>query len=367
VYNLRVMTARVAIVHDWLNGMRGGEKVLEGMLDIFPSADIFTLFYEPGKVSATIRARKVTASYLNRLAPLRRYYRQCLSLMPRAVESFDLSSYDLVVSTSHCVAKGAIPPPHAPHVSYVFTPMRYIWDQYPQYFGRTRGLKKWLIRRAATRLRTWDVASSARVDRFVADSAYVARRIRKYYRREAEVIHPPVDTDFFCLGDGDKKEDYFLTVTALVPYKRVDLLVEVFNRTGDPLVIVGDGPQKRQLQRMARSNIRFEQNLSREALRERYRRARAFVHAGLEDFGIAFVESLACGTPVLASARGGVADIVTSGETGLLVPELTLEAFASAVEEMRGFDCSIEGLREQSLRFSPQCFRERFSRLIAQL
>lgn len=363
MYNLRVMTARVAIVHDWLNGMRGGEKVLEGMLDIFPAADIFTLFYSPDKVSPKIRDHRVTASYLNRYAPARRYYRHCLPLMPRAVESFDLSTYDLVISTSHCVAKGAIPPPHAPHISYVFTPMRYIWDQYPRYFGRARGLKKWLIRRAATRLRTWDAASAARVDRFAADSTYVAARIRKYYRRDAAVVFPPVDTYFFCPGESSK-QDYFLAVTALVPYKRVDLLVETFNRTGDPLLIVGGGPEKRGLQRRAAANIRFEENLSVEDLRERYRRARAFVHAGLEDFGIAFAEALACGTPVLASARGGVADIVTPGRTGLLVADISVDAFAAAVEEMRvkTFDPGV--LRTESLRFSPARFREGFSRLV---
>ncbi|MBN1197466.1 MAG: glycosyltransferase [Candidatus Aminicenantes bacterium] len=360
------MTAKVALVHDWLNGMRGGEKVLEGMLDIFPSADIFTLFYTPEKVSEKIRARTVTASYLNRFAPARRCYRQCLPLLPRAVESFDLNAYDLVVSTSHCVAKGAIPPPHAPHVSYVFTPMRYIWDQYPHYFGRTRGVKKWLIRRAATCLRTWDAASAARVDHFVADSEFVAQRIRKYYRRDATVIHPPVDTDFFSPASGDK-EGFFLAVTALVPYKRVDLLVEVFNHTGDNLVIVGTGPEKRKLQRRARGNIHFEETLSRETLRERYRRARAFVHAGLEDFGIAFVESLACGTPVLASARGGVADIVAHDRTGLLVADPDANTFAAAVEEMRNRTFDPEALRQGSLRFSPEIFRGKFSALVASL
>jgi len=366
VYNLRVMTAKVALVHDWLNGMRGGEKVLEGMLDIFPSADIFTLFYTPDKVSEKIRSRNVTASYLNRFLPARRWYRQCLPLLPRAVESFDLSAYDLVVSTSHCVAKGAIPPPQAPHVSYVFTPMRYIWDQYPHYFGCSRGVKKWLIRRAATRLRTWDAASAARVDHFVADSEFVAQRIRKYYRRNATVIHPPVDTDFFSPGSGEKG-GYFLAVTALVPYKRVDLLVDVFNRTGDSLVIVGGGPEKRALQGRARKNIRFEQSLSPQALRERYRRARAFVHAGLEDFGIAFVESLACGTPVLASSRGGVADIVTHGRTGLLVADPDADAFTAGVEEMRTRTFDPDALRQDSLRFSPQHFREKFSSLVASL
>ena len=362
MYNLQVIKEKVAIVHDWLNGMRGGEKVLESLLDIFPTADIFTLFYSSERVSEKIRNQRVTSSYLNRHALTRRYYRQCLPLMPRAVESFDLRGYDLVISTSHCVAKGAIPPPHAPHISYVFTPMRYIWDQYPQYFGHSRGLKKWMIRRAATRLRVWDTAACARVDRFAADSSFVAQRIRRYYRREATVIHPPVDTEFFTPGDGGKA-DYFLTVTALVPYKRVDLLVEIFNHTGDPLVIVGRGPEKKALQRNAGKNIRFEENLSREELRKRYRGARAFVHAGVEDFGIAFAEAQSCGTPVLAYARGGVMDIVRHGETGFLVENQTLDAFASAVEEIRGRDFDGGRLRAAGLLFSEKRFQEKFIRL----
>jgi len=362
VYNLRVMKARVAIVHDWLNGMRGGEKVLECLLDIYPSADIFTLFYSPEKVSEKISSRKVTASYLNRLAPARRWYRHTLPLMPRAVESFDLSDYELVISSSHCVAKGAIPAPDATHISYVHTPMRYIWDQYPLYFGDMRGPKKWLISRTATRLRIWDSASAARVDRFAANSNFVAWRIRSYYRREAAVIHPPVDTDFFTPGDGEK-EDYFLAVTALVPYKRVDLLVDVFNRTGDPLIIVGTGPQRKALRRRARKNIRFESGLPREVLRERFRRARAFVYAGVEDFGIVFAESLACGTPVLAPGRGGVTDIVSSGKTGILVREDGPDAFAAAVEEMRGSSFNPEKLRAESLRFSPERFIQAFPSL----
>ncbi len=355
---------KVAFIHDWLNGMRGGEKVLEELLDFFPAADIFTLFYERDNISPRINAHHVFTSSLNKYSFIRHHYKHFLPLFPVAVESFDLSGYDVVVSTSHCVAKGIVPAPEAIHISYIHSPMRYIWDQYHSYFGTTRGLKKWFIARQASKLRTWDVTASARVDHFIANSHYVKQRIWKYYRRDAEVIHPPVDTDFFQIGE-DSPRDYFLTVSALVPYKENHLLIDTFNRSGDGLIVVGKGPEEKKLKKMAGRNITFLKNLSREELRGLYQGARAFVFAGIEDFGIAFVEAQACGTPVLAFQKGGVQDIVTA-ETGVLFRAQTRESIQEGLDKIKNIAFKASIIRENSLKFSTECFKNNFKEYLNQ-
>ncbi len=357
------MNKKTAIIHDWLNGMRGGEKVLEEILSLFPGADIFTLFLEEKKISEKIKAHQIFTSALNNNRFIRKRYRHFLPLFPAAIEEFNLEGYDIVISISHCAAKGVISFPGSFHLSYVNSPMRYIWDQYYSYFGNVKGLKKTFIKHQFNRLRNWDVTSSARVDHFVGNSNFIKERIKKYYRREADVIHPPVDTEWYqpILGPG---RDYFLTVSALVPYKGTELLVRAFNQTGDRLIVVGKGPDEKKLKKIAANNIEFKKDVSNEELRHLYQNAKAFVYGGIEDFGIVFVEALACGTPVLAPGRGGVLDIVEDGSTGILYEQVNEENVIAGIEKIKKtrFDASI--LRKNSLKFSKANFREKFKEMI---
>jgi glycosyltransferase involved in cell wall biosynthesis len=358
------MKRKTAIIHDWLNGMRGGEKVLEEILDLFPEADIFTLFLEEQNISEKIRSRTIITSSLNKYAFIRNHYKQFLPFFPSAVEAFNLNDYDIIISISHCAAKGIIPPPDGVHIGYINSPMRYIWDQYYSYFGGVKGIKKSFIRRQVSRLRTWDIASSSRVDHFIANSHFIKKRIWKYYRREAAVIHPPVDTEFFQPVDNPGR-DYFLTVSALVPYKANELLVEAFNRSGDPLIIVGKGPEEKKLKKMAGKNITFKKDLPAGELRELYRHAAAFVFAGIEDFGIVFVEAHACGTPVAAYKKGGVSDIV-SEDTGVLFDRQTPEDILEAIAKIKKKDFKSSILRENSLKFSKDNFKKKFKEFVDQ-
>jgi glycosyltransferase involved in cell wall biosynthesis len=352
------MKQKVAFIHDWLNGMRGGEKVLEEMLELFPEADIYTLFLESQNISEAILKHRIYPSRLNKFSFVRNRYKHFLPLFPATIEEFNLTDYDVIISTSHCVAKGIVPPPDAMHISYIHSPMRYIWDQYYSYFGSTGGLKKVFIKRQVSRLKAWDVTASARVDHFIANSNFVKRRIMKYYRREADVIHPPVDTDFYHPVESPRR-DYFLAVSALVPYKETALVIDAFNRCGEPLVVVGKGPDEKKLKRMAGKNITFKKNLPALQLRELYQHAAAYVFAGIEDFGISFVESQACGTPVLAYKKGGVLDIVTEN-TGVLFEEQTTDAIIDAVNKIKKMDLNSSIIRKNSLQFSKENFRNRF-------
>ncbi len=366
------MKKKVAIIHDWLNGMRGGEKVLENILDLFPDADIFTLFLDEKKISDKIMAHKITSSALNKYRFIRKHYRYFLPLFPSCVESFDLRDYELIISSSHCVAKGIIPPPEAVHISYIHSPMRYIWDQYYMYFTGIRGIKKSIIKNLAYKLRVWDVASSMRVDNFIANSNFVKQRIWKYYRREASVIHPPVDTDFFQ-PELNPKKDYFLTVSALVPYKNNQLLIKAFNQLGEKLVVVGKGSERKKLQKMAGGKIEFKQDVSGQELKRLYQHARAYVFAGVEDFGISFVEAQACGVPVVAFKRGGVLDIVGHEKTGILFGNQTVNDIILAInqlkeregDEKRRFKPS--EIRENSLRFSTDIFNQKVKKYFLEI
>jgi glycosyltransferase involved in cell wall biosynthesis len=297
---------RVAIVHYWLLGMRGGESVVESLCRMLPEADIFTLFYDPSRVSGTIRSHRVTASYLN---PLRRGYRALLPLMPSALESFDLRGYDLVISSESGPAKGVIAPAAARHICYCHTPMRYLWELYPAYLNEwTRsGIERLLMRPLARNLLLWDFASAARVDDFVANSENIRRRIWKTYRRHSAVVHPPVAVETFFHRP---PEDFFLIVSELVKYKQLDYAIRYFSQTGRKLRVAGDGPEYRSLKRCAGASVEFCGRVSAADLRELYARSRALVVPGEEDFGITMVESLASGKPILALGRGGACEIV---------------------------------------------------------
>ena len=348
---------RAAIIHYWLLNMRGGEKVVEALLRLLPDADVFTLFYDPERVSAAIRARKVTASFLN---PLRRGYRSLLPLMPVALESFDLRGYDLIVSSESGPAKGVLAPSSARHVCYCHTPMRYLWDLYPAYRNEftARAWKRALMAPVANYLRLWDYSTAARVDEFVANSANVARRIWKTYRREARVIYPPVAVETFYWKE---PEDYYLIVSELVAYKRIDAAVRVFSKNGRKLRIVGDGPEYGALRRMAGGRVEFCGRVSDEELRELYARARAFVMPGEEDFGMTPVEALASGKAVIALGRGGVLESVPAADPvgGVFYEPGEDERLARAIEEFEWLEPRI--LTRELQAWAGQFSEERFA------
>jgi glycosyltransferase involved in cell wall biosynthesis len=354
---------RAAIIHYWLLGMRGGEKVVEALCRMLPDADIFTLFYDPERVSETIRSRRVTASYLN---PLRGAYRSLLPFMPSALESFDLRGYDLILSSESGPAKGVLTPSAARHVCYCHTPMRYLWELYPAYLNEwtTSFWKRAIMRPVARNLRLWDFASAARVDDFVANSENVRRRIWKTYRREAFVVHPPVAVETFFHRPA---EDYFLAVSELVPYKQLDYAVRSFARNGRRLRIVGDGPEYKRLKQQASRQIEFCGRVPDAELRELYARCRGFLQPGEEDFGIATVEALASGKPVIALARGGALETVPEDLGGVLYSEASEVGLSRALVEFDGLEADIraETLQAWAAQFSESAFQEKMRRILA--
>ena len=340
---------RTALIHYWLLNRRGGEKVLEALCRMFPDADIFTLFCDPRVLTPELRRHRIVTSFLN---PLRGAYRSLLPLMPLALESFDLRHYDLLISSESGPAKGVIAPASACHVCYCHTPMRYLWDLYPAYRNDWTA-SRW--KRAAmlpltNYLRMWDFASAARVDGFVANSDNVRRRIWKTYRREAEVVYPPVEVETFY---GEPAEDYFLIVSELVPYKRIDLTVRVFSRNGRRLRIAGSGPEYRRLKRVAAPNVEFLGRVSEEQLRGLYARCRAFVLPGEEDFGMTAVEALASGKPVIALGRGGALETVPEFG-GVFFDEPAEDSLAGALEQFERLE---KAIRPSEL----QCYALRYS------
>jgi glycosyltransferase involved in cell wall biosynthesis len=352
----------VALVHDWLTGMRGGEAVLAEIASFFPGAPVFTLFHRRGAIEGDITSHPIHTSGLQWPSLGGRVYRPLLPFMPQAISSFQLGGYDLIISSSHCVAKGVIPGPGAVHVCYCHTPMRYLWDQRDDYINRFPAPLRPLLRGRLERLRTWDVVSAARVDHFVANSRLVARRIERYWRREAEVIPPPVDTEFFA--PGGERGTHLLMVAALVPYKRVDVGIAVAKELGLPLHIVGDGPLRRTLAWTAPGSIRFLGRVSRERLRDEFRSAALLLVPNVEDFGMVTVEALACGTPVVGLEASGTADVVISGEHGELAHEESVDALARACRAVIARRFESKALRSRAESFSRQRFRRRFTYLL---
>jgi len=349
---------RVAIVHDWLTGFRGGEMVLEQLLHLFPTADLHTLLHVKGSTSPSIETRKVHTSFLQHLPFVRKHYRWFLPLMPMAVEMLDVSRYDLVLSSSHCVAKGVLVPPGCLHVGYLHTPMRYVWDQARTYFGAKCSPLALLRQHVLSRLRVWDVVSANRVDHFVANSQFVKERIWKYYRRDAQVIHPPCDTGYFS-NIMEEKQDFFLMVSALNPYKRIEVAIDVFNRLNKRLVIVGYGPLYKRLRRRAGSCITFLQRIPRPRLRSLYQQARALIQVAKEDFGIATIEAQAALTPVIAFGGGGAGETVRHGKTGILFAEQNAQALKKAVDTFDRITFNEGDFRQHVKNFSCEVFREK--------
>lgn len=356
--------ARTALVHDWLTGMRGGEKCLEVLCELAPEAPIYTLVAFPEKVSPTIRAHPIRSSFLQRFPAVEKRYRHYLPFFPRAIESLDLADFDLVLSSSHAVAKGARPADGALHISYVHTPMRYVWDMFDQYFNRqTVGSAQLaLIRLIAARLRRWDVRTSTRVHHFIANSAYVAERIRRIYGREATVIHPPVEAGRFTPTADDTGE--FLIVSALVPYKRVDLAIEVANALALPLRIIGDGPEKARLERLAGPTVRLEGWVDDGGIEKAYASCRALLFPGEEDFGIVPVEAMASGKPVIAFGRGGATETVIEGLSGVLFPEQTVSAFSAALQRFAQMEFDTGAIRAHAESFDRRVYADRMSDFI---
>ncbi|MEO8258046.1 MAG: glycosyltransferase [Acidobacteriota bacterium] len=361
---------RIAIVHDWLTGMRGGEKVLEALCERYPDADLFTLLHVRGSVSATIERAPIHPSLLQYLPAVRRYYRKCLPLFPVLVEQFDLEPFDLVISSSHCVAKSVIAGPRAVHVCYCHTPMRYAWDQFDAYFGPERlgRIGSALARPVMAALARWDRATAGRVDRYVTNSQHVARRIGRYYNREASVVYPPVDTEFFQ-PDASIAPDKggCLMVSALVPYKRVEVAIDACRLAGVPLSIIGGGPDRPRLERLAAqssADVTFLGRLDDEQVRDQYNRAALILMPGEEDFGIVPVEAQACGRPVVALGRGGAVETVVPGETGLLVDQPTPQAFAAAIRDAlsRRFDAAV--IRRHAERFGRARFGDEMTAIV---
>ncbi len=363
---------KVAFVHDWLNGMRGGEIVLETMLKEFPSAPIFTLFHDKGSVSEEIEKHPIFTSFLQNFPLRKKFYRFMLPLFPYAVESFHLKGYELIISSSHCVAKGIIPEPNSFHISYTFSPMRYIWDLFEDYFGNSGMIKKSIINFFAKSLREWDYASSSRVDLFVAISTYVSERIKKFYERDSIIIHPPVLTDKFDLKKNS--DDFYFIASALAPYKRIDLAIEAFSKMKKNLVIVGSGQEEKKIKKLSegKENIKYLGWVNFEKMKSLFQNCKAFILPGVEDFGIAPVEAMACGKPVIAYGKGGILDTVipldskNEKPTGIFFCEQTPESIIQAVftfeKNVREFDPLI--IRKHSERFSQQVFLEKFRSLI---
>lgn len=357
---------RVAIIHDWLTVNAGAEKVLKQMLLLYPQAEIFTLVdFLPEEDRSFLGSHKVHTSFIQKLPRARKSYRSYLPLMPLAIEQFDLSGFDLVLSSSYAVAKGVLTGPDQVHVCYCHSPIRYAWDLQPQYLresGLDRGLKSAIARIILSYIRMWDVRTANGVDHFIANSTFIARRIRKVYGRDSVVIPPPVDIPEALPAVARK--DYYVTASRLVPYKRIDLIIEAFNRMPDrKLIVIGSGPMLEQMRRLAKPNVSVLGYQPQEVLEKHLAEARAFVFAAEEDFGIAPVEAQAFGTPVIAFGKGGILDSVVQGETGIFFKDQSIQAICAAIQEfeLRRPNWDYKSIAQHARTFSPEAFRDHIS------
>ena len=361
---------KVAIVHDWFDKIAGSEKVVKEIKHCFPQADVFSLVDQLSSEAYQELGidRPIQTSFIEKL-PFKRQFRNYLPLMPIAIEQFDLRDYELVISSSHAVAKGCVTNSEQLHISYVHTPIRYAWDMYHEYVSSQRGVKSIFVQAALHYIRQWDRSSANRPDFYMANSNYVRKRIKKIYDRDATVIFPPVDTHLMRFND--QKDEFFLAAGRLVEYKRFDIVVEAMKYLPQQkLVVIGDGPEKKRLQKIAGSNVEFLGYQADEVLRDHMARAKAFVFGAIEDFGIMPVESQACGTPVIGIQRGGVAETVVDRQTGILFQEQTAKSVATAIQDFlalpRGF-FDLFRIREHAKTFSRDVFRDRFTKFVEQV
>lgn len=350
---------KIALVCDWLTGMRGGERCLQAMCEIFSEADIFTLVYTPENFNGEFANHRVHPSFIQKLPGNARTFRRWLCLFPKAIQSFDLSGYDLVLSFSHCVAKGAKVPSGIPHICYCHTPMRYAWDMRQSYLAGMNPLKRRAVSLILDRLQKWDRSTINRVDYFIANSQHVRQRIKKCYGRDAKVIYPPVDIERFSVSS--RHNDYYLVLSAMVPYKRIDLAVKVFNQSGKRLIVAGNGPEYNGLKSMAKSNIEFVLNPDDGLVEQLYADCKALIFPGEEDFGIVPLEAQACGKPVIAYGKGGCLETVIGLEDTDFEPTGVFFEHQTVAELQVAIDC----FEDNKAAFAPQNCRqnaERFNR-----
>ncbi len=361
---------KVAVVHEWLTTKAGSESVIEQILTLYPEADLFVLVdFLPEADRAFLAGHRIKTSFIQNLPFAHKKYRSYLPLMPLAVEQFDLSGYDLVISSSHAVAKGVLTGPDQVHISYVHSPIRYAWDLQHIYLresGLTKGLRGILAKLILHYMRLWDCRTACGVDQFVANSNYIARRIKKVYGRSAQVVYPPVHLDKYIAGT-QPREDFYLAVSRFVPYKKMSLIVEAFTRLPDRrLIVIGDGPDLKSAKEQASANVTFLGYQAQDVVIDHMQRAKAFVFAAEEDFGIAPVEAQGCGTPVIAFGRGGATETVVDGQTGVLFPEQTPESLIEAIKKFEVLAPQLKAttIRENAERFSVARFKEGIQKIV---
>lgn len=359
----------IAFIHDWLVEKGGAENVLEAMLELWPDAPVYTLIHDPdGPTSSILQGQQVSTSFLQKVPGINKHYRSFLPLMPIAIEQFDLSGFDLILSNSYAVAKGVLTGPDQLHICMCCSPIRYAWDLQHQYLresNKNKGLQSWIARRILHEMRKWDYRTANGVDEFVAISNYIARRIWKVYRRESIVIYPPVDVENFTLHE--QKEGFYLTASRMVPYKRINLIVEAFSRMPDKeLVVIGAGPDFRKIQALATPNVKLLGYQPFDVLKEYLQRAKAFIFSAEEDFGIVPVEAQACGTPVIAYGKGGALETVVEGKTGIFFREQSIESLEEVIEKFEGLDNVWDPkiIRENAERFNKARFQKELQQLV---
>ncbi|HQR08907.1 MAG TPA: glycosyltransferase [Gemmatales bacterium] len=362
---------RVALVHDWLTGMRGGEKVLEALCGIYPQAEVFTLLADSKALSPTLSAMQIHTSWMQNLPGVKQYYRKLLPWMPGAIERFNLTGFDLVISSSHCVAKGVKAPAGVPHLCYCHTPMRYAWHLRELYLEKVPAVARSWARSQLDRLREWDRTTSSRVTQFIANGKTVQQRIKEVYGRESIVIHPPVDVDFYVPDPSIKREDYYLVVSALAPNKRTDLAIGACQKLGRRLVIIGTGEEERKLSRLAGTETTFLGWATNETVRDHLQRCRALLFSGEEDFGIVPIEAQACGTSVIVYGVGGATEtVVPLGEakpTGVWFGEARIDSLAAAMQrfETEGSAIRSETCRANAEQYGAERFRTSMEQAIS--
>lgn len=364
---------KVAIVHDWLVSFGGAERVLAELLKLYPQADVFTLVnFMEAPDNDFLKAHHVESSFIQKLPFAKSKYRNYLPLMPLAIEQFDLSNYELVISSSHAVAKGVITGPDQTHVCLCYSPIRYAWDMQHQYLKEAnldRGIKGFFAKLILHYIRNWDYRTANGVDHFIAISQFISRRIWKVYRRESDVVYPPVDVDFFTIDADVPKQDFYITASRMVPYKKMDLIVEAFKSMPDKqLCVIGNGPDFDKIKSLAAkaSNIEIIGYQSAEVLKYNLQKARAFVFAAEEDFGIAPLEAQACGTPVIAFGKGGALETMSENVSGVFFEEQNSENLCEAIARFESLDFKPQQCRDNALRFSTDNFRKTFQHSLAQ-
>ena len=361
---------KVAIIHDWLTNYGGAETFVELLLSIYPEAEIFTLVYDIKKMKGHFENCKIHTSFVQKIPFASKFYTKFLTLMPRAFESFDLSSYDLVISSSSSCAKGVIVPPYIPHIAYIHSPMRYAWDLFFDYKKRSGKITKFFMDQMMPSIRLWDYVSSQRVDTLIANSKYIARRIKKFWNREAEVIYSPLNTERFYPDPNLKREDFYVAFSRLVPYKRIDLAIKAIKNTGKQLVIIGGGSEEKKLKELAHGdkNIIFLGRTSNDVLRKNLQTCKAMIFCAEEDFGLAPLEAQACGSPVIAFGRGGATETVVDGITGVFFEEQTEVSLKNAITrfenlyEKKAF--TQENIINQALSFNRERFVKEFTETV---